>query len=85
MRLSYYCLSALLLAGALPPLRAEVLYSVTALGSLSDYEVTGASGLNNQGQVAGTSETSSGARHAFLYTNGQMRDLGTLGGDYSYS
>ncbi|MDO8336094.1 MAG: HAF repeat-containing protein, partial [Candidatus Saccharibacteria bacterium] len=36
-------------------------------------------GINNSGQVVGASNTV-GSRHAFLYANGTMSDLGTLGG-----
>jgi len=35
-------------------------------------------GINNAGQVAGYSNTSPGAYHAFLYSNGQMMDLNDL-------
>jgi len=43
-----------------------------------------ASALNEKGQVTGTGYAGNG-RHAMLYENGQAKDLGTLGGDYSYA
>lgn len=42
---------------------------------------SGARGVNASGQVVGSAETSSHERHAFLYSVGVMKDLGTLGGD----
>jgi probable HAF family extracellular repeat protein len=42
-----------------------------------------ASAINNAGQVVGWSERAGGAGHAFLYSGGQMQDLGTLGSDFS--
>ena len=38
-----------------------------------------ANGINNQGQIVGAFSVS-GTTDAFLYTGGQLRDLGTLGG-----
>lgn len=49
------------------------------LGGNSSY----ASHVNEAGQIAGTSTTSSGETHAFLWQNGVMTDLGTLGGTSS--
>ena len=42
-----------------------------------------ATGINASGQVVGCAFTSSGNYYAFLYSNGTMTDLGTLGGSYS--
>lgn len=38
-------------------------------------------GINSSGQVVGNSGIASGYYHAFLYSNGQMNDIGTFGGD----
>ena len=56
---------------------------VTDLGTLGGTN-SGASAINDKGQAAGWSLTSSGEHHAFLWTvTGGMRDLGTLGGTNS--
>ena len=39
-------------------------------------------GINNLGQIVGTSELESGQSRAFLWENGEMMDLGTLGGQF---
>ena len=49
------------------------------LGSLGGGS-TVAAAINERGQVVGTSQTKSGASHAFLWQNGKMVDLGTLDG-----
>ena len=39
--------------------------------------------INNAGQVAGGYTTSTGLLHAFVWTSGNLADLGTLGGTWS--
>jgi Predicted integral membrane proteins containing uncharacterized repeats len=54
----------------------------TDLGSLGGR--SGANGVNDVGQVVGFSDLGNGVDyHAFLYDNGVMSDLGTLGGSQS--
>src|SRR5829696_4968676 len=67
-------------------------YKVQDLGTLggdSDVQANqanGATSINDSGRVIGTSFTSDGRPHAFLYDENatpKMQDLGTLGGNYS--
>jgi probable HAF family extracellular repeat protein len=81
MQIRSCTLSALLLLGGTHHLAADALYSVTDLGTAGVYSA--GFGINNLGQVTGSVEETGGAVHAFLYSNGQMRDLGTLGGALS--
>src|ERR1700722_5945224 len=60
---------------ALPVKGSEPAYSVVDLGKYSE-----ATAINDSGDVVGNIRTESGDIHAFLYSNGQMHDLGTLGG-----
>ena len=54
------------------------------LGTLGGRE-SYAYGINASGQVVGYSSLPDGSIHAFLWTNGVMKDLGTLGGNsYAY-
>src|SRR4051794_33409455 len=66
------------------PVPAEILYRVTALGTLGGTG-SSASGINDAGQVVGGATISAYNSRAFLYRDGQMTDLGTLGGSYSYA
>src|SRR5215218_9606207 len=52
---------------------------VTRLSTLGGSS-TCASAINERGQVVGSSSTSTGREHAFLWQAGRMRDLGTLPG-----
>jgi probable HAF family extracellular repeat protein len=61
--------------------------TTTDLGTLGSgtlgSDFTWAVGINNVGQVVGSSVASDGFRHAFLWQNGAMTDLGTYGSDNS--
>lgn len=61
---------------------AHASWSVTDIGTLGG-SISQALGLNDLGQVVGSSTTSEGNTHAFLYSDGQISDLGTLGGTTS--
>jgi probable HAF family extracellular repeat protein len=57
---------------------------MTSLGTLvsqqGDVRESEAVGINDSGQIVGWSTVNGAAIHAFLYSNGQMTDLSTLGG-----
>lgn len=55
-----------------------VQYTVTDLDTLGGSN-SYATAVNSSGQVVGYAQTGSGDDHAFLYSNGMMTDLGTLG------
>ena len=59
-------------------------YVVTDLGTIKGFEKSCAHGINSRGQVVGASYNGIWATgHAFLYSDGKMIDLGTLGGESS--
>ena len=70
-----------------PVLHAFLSTTGTGMGDLGAGRFAVASGINNAGQVVGSSETSTRqGNHAFLLTPGQpIQDLGTLGGPHSYA
>ena len=56
-------------------------WTITDLGTFGPRWTSGsAAAINGRGQVVGTNGTPGGKQHAFLWQNGTMRDLGTLGG-----
>jgi probable HAF family extracellular repeat protein len=62
----------------------------TDIGTLPGGSFSYATAINNNGQIAGyanfaNSTDGSQPQHAFLYSNGVMRDLGTLGGTQSFA
>jgi probable HAF family extracellular repeat protein len=58
--------------------------SVQDLGVLAGYNSSYAYGINNKGQVVGYADDITGNNlRAFLYKDGTMYNLGTLGGNYS--
>jgi probable HAF family extracellular repeat protein len=68
------------------PARADVVvaYTATAIGALSGASgSTSVTAINAVGQITGSSPVLNGDQHAFLYSNGVMTDLGTLGGSAS--
>jgi probable HAF family extracellular repeat protein len=54
-------------------------YAVTDLGTLGGAQ-SAAFALNERAEVVGWAETAAGERHAFLYREGRISDLGTLPG-----
>jgi len=60
-------------------------YAITDLGVTAGFDGSYALGLNQVGDVTGYEWANGGVSHAFLWHNGVMSDLGTLGGNYSYA
>ena len=57
--------------------------AMVGLGSLVERGYSDARRINKSGQVVGTAKSADGHEHAVLFSEGKMRDLGTLGGPHS--
>jgi probable HAF family extracellular repeat protein len=69
---------------AAEPSAPKPVYAVTPLGDLGGGQSI-ARDINNSGQVVGQSQDTSGRAQAFLWENGKMKSLGTLGGPTSFA
>ena len=76
------CLALLMtfvgLMGASTASAASTTYTIKDLGTLPGGSSTFPNGVNASGKVVGEASGSAGNTRAFLYTDGQMQDLGTL-------
>jgi len=61
-----------------------VMTDLGIIGGVNALNGWGGYGINNSGQVVGTSTIAPNSYQAFLYSNGAMTSLGTLGGASSY-
>ena len=71
--------AAVVLAVSASAALSAVQYTVTDLGTLGGW-MSDARGINSAGQVVGEFRDDAGDDHAFLWQNGGITDLGTLGG-----
>jgi probable HAF family extracellular repeat protein len=67
-----------MLCAFVSPVAGQTTYTITDLGGLSGTKFANATSINDSGQIVGIS-----ADHAFLWENGVLTDLGTLGGSLS--
>lgn len=80
---SFVLLAPLALVLATKTARAEILFTFTDLGTLGGF-YSEPSGINENGQVVGTSETAASEQRGFHWTStGGIQSVGTLGGGWS--
>ena len=84
-RLSFVSIAIFLFCITIPSIMADIpAYSIIDLGTPSARSYASfAYDINNHGQVVGYAVYQGGISRAFLYSNGLMQDLGTLGGTSS--
>ena len=75
-----FALALIALTALAAPAVAQPRYTLTDLGALTGATGADAHGINNRGVVVGSS-TVNDRRHAFIYYDGTMHDLGTFGLD----
>jgi probable HAF family extracellular repeat protein len=80
-------LSPFLISLITPPAISDPAYTAIDLGTLQGGENSSWGwDINDLGQAVGHSDAPNGMSiHAFLWENGEMTDLGTLGGTYSWA
>jgi len=67
-------------------IEAEVRYTTTCIGSLDGYKDSYPTRLNDNSMIAGVATNASiNFGRAFLWNDGTMTNLGTLGGEYSFA
>lgn len=60
--------------------------SIQNIGTLPGMAMSIGTGINNAGAVTGYSYSEPGGEtHSFVYANGKMQDIGSLGGSYTYA
>ena len=76
--MKHFCFLCICLLISASCLSAQTGYTITDLGTLGGSGSIGMA-VNASGQVTGSAQTVDGYSHAFLYSAGSMKDLGTLG------
>lgn len=74
--LSPFAMLIMIIACSNASLYAEPFYNIVDLGTLPSFQNSDARGINNLGQVVGVSYNTGGSEHAFLWSDGVMKDLG---------
>ena len=65
--------------------RASAQLNIVDLGTLPGHIASFALGLNEAGEIVGTSQDGGTSSRPFLWVNGAMTDLGTLGGSFGWA